>query len=368
MSNQVEVEVVPGGFAVNLPSGERVSITTGYAGSPGGFYVDFKGGDSFNTRLSRLLRGLAAPHPVVFVSPLVPLLEEQIDCTQHGKFTVEVKPAPGHEVKEVVESLHTEMMSDGTVAVSKRPLEFKEAEPAPTTGKKRGRPSKAETEAKKSETAAYSTGIKEQGFHPAESRALENVQLQPAAPTPVTIVTPEPAPAAPEPVSPFKEEMQDIDNRQQHAVVVPGGPPITFHPVEQPLDQIGRVVKLLTEPAMPPDIHPLDLKRSPSDKRMTDSALVRCAFQRYMTSEQEANANNPNYAPQLPPPGERIVDVSTDEGVVAFVHLLSAVKDRAAEMRVEIPQLEAFFALGDLGFCTQAAVLKVAARRPPVTR
>jgi len=366
MSNQVEVEVVPGGFAVNLPSGERVSITTGYSGSPGGFYVDFKGGDSFNTRLSRLLRGLAAPHPVVFVSPLTPLPSEQLDCTQYGQRIEEgIQAAKG----TLNNAAHPHGVDIAQAVPVKPPLEFKEAEPASTTGKKRGRPSKAETEAKKSETAAYSAGIKEQGLHPAESRALENVQLQPAAPPPpVTVVTPESPPAASEPVSPFKEEMQDIDNRQQHAVAVPGGPPITFHPVEQPLDQIGRVVKLLTEPAMPPDIHPLDLKRSPSDKRMTDSALVRCAFQRYMTAEQEANANNPNYAPQLPPPGERIVDVSTDEGVVAFVHLLSAVKDRAAEMRIEIPQLEGFFALGDLGFCTQAAVLKVAARRPPVTR
>ena len=127
-------------------------------------------------------------------------------------------------------------------------------------------------------------------------------------------------------------------------------------------------MKLLSEPAMPSDVHPLDLKRSPQDKRMTDSALVRCAFQRYMVAEQDANANNASYAPQLPPPGDRIVDVSTDEGVAAFVHLLAAVKNRAVEMGGEIPQLEAFFAIGDVGFCAQTAVVKVAARRPPVTR
>lgn len=358
MSNQVEVKVIPGGVSL-LSDGEEVFVTAGY--QPSEFLVSFRGNGSYEARLSRLLRGLAAPNPVVFVSPLTPQPEEQIDCTQHGKFTVETVLPPGSDPKEVLAALRTEMASDGTVTVSKSPLEFKEAEPAPAAGKKRGRPSKAEADAKKA------TEVPLADLHPAESRALENVTLQAAAPPPpVTVVTPEPPPAV-EPVSPFKAEMADIDARQNHTVAVAGGPPITFHP-EQPLDQIGRLVKLLSEPAMPSDVHPLDLKRSPQDKRMTDSALVRCAFQRYMVAEQDANANNANYAPQLPPPGDRIVDVSTDEGVVAFVHLLAAVKNRAAEMGKEIPQLEAFFAIGDVGFCVQTAVVKVAARRPPVTR
>ena len=360
MSNQVEVKVIPGGVSL-LSDGEEVFVTAGY--QPSEFLVSFRGNGSYEARLSRLLRGLAAPHPVVFVSPLTPQPEEQIDCTQHGKFTVEVKPAPGHDPKEVTEAIHAEMTSGGTVAAAKSSLEFKEAELAPTTGKKRGRPSKAEAEAKKAAEHAPPADL-----HPAESRALENVTLQAAAPPPpVTVVAPEPPPAV-GPVSPFKAEMADIDARQNHTVAVAGGPPITFHPVEQPLDQIGRLVKLLSEPAMPSDVHPLDLKRSPQDKRMTDSALVRCAFQRYMVAEQDANANNASYAPQLPPPGDRIVDVSTDEGVVAFVHLLATVKNRAVEMGGEIPQLEAFFAIGDVGFCAQTAVVKVAARRPPVTR
>jgi hypothetical protein len=352
MVKQVEVKVIPGGVSL-LGDGEQVFITAGH--QPSEFTVSFRGNGSYEARLSRLLRGLAAPHPVVFVSPLTLLPEERLDCTQHGTKTA--------TLEDVVAQFPE-------VFPPKPPLEFKEkeAEPAPAAGKKRGRPSKAEAEAKKSETAAYSEGIKEQGLHPAELRALENVTLQAATPPPpVTVVTPEPPPAV-EPESPFKAEMADIDARQNHTVAVAGGPPITFHPVEQPLDQIGRLVKLLSEPMMPSDVHPLDLKRSPQDKRMTDSALVRCAFQRYMVAEQDANVNNASYAPQLPPPGDRIVDVSTDEGVAAFVHLLAAVKNRATEMGKEIPQLEAFFAIGDVGFCTQAAVVKVAARRPPVPR
>lgn len=369
MVKQVEVKVIPGGVSL-LGDGEQVFITAGH--QPSEFTVSFlgngpRGDGSYEGRLSRLLRGIAAPHPVVFVSPLTPLPSEQLDCTQYGQRIEEGIQA----AKETLNNAPHPQGVDVPPAVPvKPPLEFKEkeAEPAPATGKKRGRPSKAEAEAKKSETAAYSEGIKEQGLHPAELRALENVTLQAATlPPPVTVVTPEPPPAV-EPESPFKAEMADIDARQNHTVAVAGGPPITFHPVEQPLDQIGRLVKLLSEPMMPSDVHPLDLKRSPQDKRMTDSALVRCAFQRYMVAEQDANMNNASYAPLLPPPGDRIVDVSTDEGVAAFVHLLAAVKNRATEMGKEIPQLEAFFAIGDVGFCTQTAVVKVAARRPPVTR
>ena len=366
MVKQVEVKVIPGGFAFRS-GGEEMQIISG--GQPSEFLVSFRGNESYETRLSRLLRGLAAPNPVVFVSPLTPLPSEQLDCTQYGQRIEEGIQA----AKETLNNAPHPQGVDVPPAVPvKPPLEFKEKEaepaPAPATGKKRGRPSKAEAEAKKSETAAYSEGIKEQGLHPAELRALENVTLQAAAPPPpVTVVTPEPPPAV-EPESSFKAEMADIDARQNHTVAVAGGPPITFHPVEQPLDQIGRLVKLLSEPMMPSDVHPLDLKRSPQDKRMTDSALVRCAFQRYMVAEQDANVNNASYAPQLPPPGDRIVDVSTDEGVAAFVHLLAAVKNRATEMGKEIPQLEAFFAIGDVGFCTRTAIVKVAARRPPVTR
>lgn len=352
MVKQVEVKVVPGGVCL-LGDGEQVFITAGH--QPSEFTVSFlgngpRGDGSYEGRLSRLLRGIAAPNPVVFVSPLTLLPEERLDCTQHGTKTA--------TLEDVVAQFPE-------VFPPKPPLEFKEkeAEPVPVAGKKRGRPSKAEAEAKKAVEHAPPEDL-----HPAESRALENVTLQAAPPPPpVTVVTPEPPPAV-EPVSPFKAEMADIDARQNHTVAVAGGPPITFHPVEQPLDQIGRLVKLLSEPMMPSDVHPLDLKRSPQDKRMTDSALVRCAFQRYMVAEQDANVNNASYAPQLPPPGDRIVDVSTDEGVAAFVHLLAAVKNRATEMGKEIPQLEAFFAIGDVGFCTQTAVVKVAARRPPVTR
>ena len=357
MSKQVEVKVIPGGFAFRS-DGEEMQIISG--GQPSEFLVSFRGSESYEARLSRLLRGLAAPHPVVFVSPLTPLPEEQLDCTQYGQRIEEGI----REAKETLNNAAHPQGVDTAPAVPVRPsLEFKEkeAEPAPTAGKKRGRPSKAEAEAKKAAEHAPPADL-----HPAESRALENVTLQ-AAPPPVTVVTPEPPPAV-EPVSPFKAEMADIDARQNHTVAVAGGPPITFHPDEQPLDQIGWFVELLSEPVMPSDVHPLDLKRSPQDKRMADSALVRCAFQRYMVAEQDANANNAEYAPQLPPPGDRIVDVSTDEGVAAFVHLLSAVKNRAAETGKEIPQLEAFFAIGDVGFCTQTAVVKVAARRPPVTR
>jgi len=359
MSKQVEVKVIPGGVSL-LADGEEVFVTAGY--QPSEFTVSFRGSGSYEARLSRLLRGLAAPHPVVFVSPLTPLPSEQLDCTQYGQRIEEGIQAAKETLNNAA---HPQGIDIAPAVPVKPPLEFKEkeAEPAPAAGKKRGRPSKAEADAKKAAEHAPSADL-----HPAESRALENVTFQAAAPPPpVTVVTPEPPPAV-EPVSPFKAEMADIDARQNHTVAVAGGPPITFHPVEQPLDQIGRLVKLLSEPMMPSDVHPLDLKRSPQDKRMTDSALVRCAFQRYMVAEQDANANNASYAPQLPPPGDRIVDVSTDEGVAAFVHLLAAVKNRAAEMGKEIPQLEAFFAIGDVGFCTQTAVVKVAARRPPVTR
>ena len=106
MSNQVEVKVIPGGVSL-LSDGEEVFVTAGY--QPSEFLVSFRGNGSYEARLSRLLRGLAAPNPVVFVSPLTPQPEEQIDCTQHGKFTVEVKPAPGHDPKEVTEAIHAEM-------------------------------------------------------------------------------------------------------------------------------------------------------------------------------------------------------------------------------------------------------------------
>ena len=176
-------------------------------------------------------------------------------------------------------------------------------------------------------------------------------QAAPVAPAPTT---PEPpaAPAAPpsDGGQAFTAEMADAAKRQEadrspaeprfrsdEAQPPQAAPPVEHHVVMDPTP-IDKIVDLLTQPPMPPDLNPVDWKRNPADPRYADSAIVRLCFKRYLEPEYMQAGTAP-YQPALPAREDMLVDVSTPNGVMALINLLVEADKRAGERGIEIPQV-----------------------------
>jgi hypothetical protein len=134
-------------------------------------------------------------------------------------------------------------------------------------------------------------------------------------------------------------------------------------PVEEPVtaavhDELDEMVELLSNPPLPVDLHPLDLKRNPSDKKFLDTALVRLHFGYPLVEEYNAD---PNFMPAAPPNSP--VNVGTDEGVVALTQWMEKIAERAARNGKPIGQLDMMFGLGTIEEVVKDAVEKVRKRR-----
>ena len=181
---------------------------------------------------------------------------------------------------------------------------------------------------------------------------------------------PQKPPALPNPTATqeFRAEIAGIEQRQL-AERDPSTPDFrkpepVVEPTPDPKSEfLEWAVRLLTQPPMPRDLHPVDTKRHPSDKRLADTALVRLYFQRPVEQEFQKNAADPNFWP-ADPAGDPVIDTATDQGVAACVQLLHETLEYARETKREIPQLETFFLLGSVQEVAQLAVQRVAARRP----
>lgn len=170
------------------------------------------------------------------------------------------------------------------------------------------------------------------------------------------------------PPSPFKEEMAKIDEAHRapdwlpkEVVIVaeppkvgapdPNGGPVVFEPENNdmnvgqapPVGSVDWFLDLFLDPPLPPDLSPLDSRRTINAREFLDTCYTRALFQRPVALEQ----GKTSYEELLDTlPAEPIVDMSSDEGVRAFVEVLYAVQDRASKMGMEIPQIEAFLLLG----------------------
>lgn len=189
-------------------------------------------------------------------------------------------------------------------------------------------------------------------------------------PKPEATETHQPPPATPAdggPPSPFTQEMAKIDAAQRPADwlpkevvivaeaakegVVDPTKPVTFEPLDNdmnvgqapPVASVDWFLELFQDPPLPPDLSPLDSRRSLSSREFLDTCYTRALFQRPVALEQ----GKTSYEELLDTlPAEPVVDMSSDEGVRAFVEMLYAVQDRASKMGMEIPQIEAYLLLG----------------------
>lgn len=174
-----------------------------------------------------------------------------------------------------------------------------------------------------------------------------------------------PAPTSPFGAKPtdgdFAEVARDIDQRQQaerhpaeprfraeeQQVPATPGEPLTYVPLSpqenpaEPPSDLDNLVRLLTEPPMPPDLNPFAIRRRPTDRHFADSAYIRIYFGEALPPRY---AKDPGYEPAQPAAPR--VDLYPDEGVneriAAAVELLTAVNEHAKAAGVEIPQLAGF--------------------------
>ena len=180
---------------------------------------------------------------------------------------------------------------------------------------------------------------------------------------PASEITAPPAkPTVPE--SGFAVEMAEV-TAQLHAERSPAEPSFRDEAVRvvPDLTPLDKLVHLLTTPPMPADLHPFDLRRRPGDTRMADTALVRLYYLRCLDAEYAASAADPNFYPVEPQEADMLVDTSTDDGVVALAQMILRIRDRAAELGLEIPQVEAFAILADERDVIRMAVERVRQRR-----
>ena len=237
----------------------------------------------------------------------------------------------------------------------------------PVTEKKEGEKPPKKTSTRKKPQEQVAAGLKENSaldgpLTDSENRALETVRLGSEVP--------QKPPALPNPTATqeFRAEIAGIEQRQL-AERDPSTPDFrkpepVVEPTPDPKSEfLEWAVRLLTQPPMPRDLHPVDTKRHPSDKRLADTALVRLYFQRPVEQEFQKNAADPNFWP-ADPAGDPVIDTATDQGVAACVQLLHETLEYARETKREIPQLETFFLLGSVQEVAQLAVQRVAARRP----
>ena len=121
-------------------------------------------------------------------------------------------------------------------------------------------------------------------------------------------------------------------------------PAVEEYRVEPEPDPIDKLVDLLAQPPMPPDLCPVVWLRGAGDHRYADTALTRLVFQRCLEPEY-AQAGAQPHQPIMPPRDHMIVDVETQTGVVALVNMLFAIDERATARSMEIPQLAVWLSM-----------------------
>lgn len=261
-------------------------------------------------------------------------IAEQIAQAQASELDTAEKLPPGAGPGETIDVNGPPQASIGGVAVG-------EAQ----AGAKRTRRTKAQIEADNAAEAAKKAAA---------------VPAAPAAPAPV--VPAQPTPPNPAATAAFQEDLKAIEAALPPPTTVPLKPveksEVTVETRVERKDDLDEMVDLLSNPPMPVELHPLDLKRSPSDKQFLDTALVRLHFQYPLVEEYKAD---PNFTPANPQNSP--VSVSTDEGVIALTHWLYKIAERAGQNGKPIGQLDMIFQLGTLEEVIGDAVEKVRKRR-----
>lgn len=264
-------------------------------------------------------------------------IAEQITQAQASELDTAEKLPPGAGPGETIDVNGPPQASIGGVAVG-------EAQ----TGTKRTRRTRAQIEADN-----------------AAAEAAKKAAAVPAAPAPAPapVVPAQPTPPNPAATAAFKEDLKAIETALPPPTTVP------LKPVETPVvvpetrveavkDELDEMVDLLSNPPMPVELHPLDFKRSASDRQFLDTASVRLHFGYPLADEYKAD---PNFNPANPPTSR--VNMGTDEGVAALTHWMSKIAERAAQNGKPIGQLDMIFQLGTLEGVIGDAVEKVRKRR-----
>jgi hypothetical protein len=261
-------------------------------------------------------------------------IAEQITQAQVSELDAAEKLPPGAGPGETIDVNGPPQASIGGVAVG-------EAQ----AGAKRTRRTKAQIEADNAAEAAKKAAA---------------VPAAPVAPAPV--VPAQPTPPNPAATAAFQEDLKAIETALPPPTTVPLKPveksEVMVETRVERKDDLDEMVDLLSNPPMPVELHPLDLKRSPSDKQFLDTALVRLHFQYPLVEEYKAD---PNFTPANPQNSP--VSVSTDEGVIALTHWLYKIAERAGQNGKPIGQLDMIFQLGTLEEVIGDAVEKVRKRR-----
>lgn len=198
----------------------------------------------------------------------------------------------------------------------------------------------------------------------AAAEAAKKAAAVPAAPAaPAPVVPAQPTPPNPAATAAFQEDLKAIETALPPPTTVP------LKPIETPVvvpetrveavkDELDEMVDLLSNPPMPVELHPLDFKRSASDRQFLDTASVRLHFGYPLADEYKAD---PNFNPASPPNSR--VNMVTDEGVIALVQWMHAIAERAGRNGKPIGQLDMIFQLGTLEEVIGDAVEKVRKRR-----
>jgi len=270
--------------------------------------IDLPDGDSSPVTVERALKQIA----------------EQITQAQASELDTAEKLPPGAGPGETIDVNGPPQASIGGVAVGEA-----------VAGAKRTRRTKAQIEADNAAEAA-------------KKSAVPAVPVAPAQPTPPN----------PEATAAFKVDMGAIEAKLPPPATVPVKPPVEEPVTVAVKDELDEMVELLSNPPLPVDLHPLDLKRNPSDKKFLDTALVRLHFGYPLVEEYKAD---PNFMPAAPPNSP--VNVGTDEGVVALTQWMEKIAERAARNGKPIGQLDMMFGLGTIEEVVKDAVEKVRKRR-----
>ena len=255
-------------------------------------------------------------------------IAEQITQAQASELDTAEKLPPGAGPGETIDVNGPPQASIGGVAVG-------EAQ----AGAKRTRRTKAQIEADNAAEAAKKAAV------------------APAAP-PAPVAPAQPTPPNPEATAAFKADMGAIEAKLPPPATVPVKPPVEEPVTVAVKDELDEMVELLSNPPLPVDLHPLDLKRNPSDKKFLDTALVRLHFGYPLVEEYKAD---PNFMPAAPPNSP--VNVGTDEGVAALVRWMEKIAERAEKNGKPIGQLVMMFGLGTADEVVVDAVEKVRKRR-----
>ena len=263
-------------------------------------------------------------------------IAEQITQAQASELDTAEKLPPGAGPGETIDVNGPPQASIGGVAVG-------EAQ----AGAKRTRRTKAQIEADN-----------------AAAEAAKKAVAVPAAPAASAPVVPaQPTPPNPAATAAFQEDLKAIETALPPPTTVPLKPaetPVAVPEtrVEAVKDELDEMVDLLSNPPMPVELHPLDFKRSASDRQFLDTASVRLHFGYPVTDEYKAD---PNFNPANPPTSR--VNMGTDEGVAALTHWMAKIAERAAQNGKPIGQLDMIFQLGTLEEVIGDAVEKVRKRR-----